>query len=104
VNDGGDGGDGVTPHDWKPVKDFEGYVISRHAEVWSTGRTVSTKRGATRVTAAKQLKPDDKNRVALRRDGKTHKLNVHQLAADAFPPAPLHLVALGHPDVQLVRS
>lgn len=76
----------TTTHDWKSVTDFDGYVINRLSEVWSVGRVVPTKAGATRTTAAKQLKPDEKNRVALRRDGKTYKINVAQLAADAFPP------------------
>jgi hypothetical protein len=73
-------------HDWKPIAGFDGYVINTSGVVWSTGRTIGTKSGATRTTAAKPLKLDEKNRVALRRDGKTFKVNVQQLAAEAFPP------------------
>lgn len=72
--------------EFRPIADFDGYVVNRHAEVWSVGRTIATKGGGTRTTVAKPLKPDEKHRVALRRDGKTFKLNVHHLAADAFPP------------------
>jgi hypothetical protein len=72
--------------DYRPIADFIGYVISADAAVWSVGREVRTKGGATRVTAGKQLKPDDKGRVALRRDGKTYKLRADQLARETFPP------------------
>jgi hypothetical protein len=71
--------------EYRPVADFDGYVINAQAVVWSVGRTVKTKSGATRTTAAKPLKPDEKNRVALRRDGKTFKVRVDELARQAFP-------------------
>ena len=71
---------------YRPGADFDGYVINADAVVWSVGRTVQTKGGATRVTVAKPLKPDEKNRVALRRDGKTIKVRVDELARQAFPP------------------
>lgn len=81
----------TSDHNWtdtgfRPVSDFDGYVVNAAACVWSVGRTVSTKGGATRVTKAKELKPDDKNRVALRREGKTIKVRVDQLVLQAFPP------------------
>jgi hypothetical protein len=72
--------------EYRAIAGFDGYVVSADAVVWSVGRTVTTKGGATRTTAAKPLKPDEKNRVALRRDGKTVKVNVDQLASQAFPP------------------
>ena len=73
--------------EYRPIAEFDGYVVSADRVVWSVGRTVETKGGATRVTAAKQLKPDEKGRVALRRDGKTYKVRVDDLALQAFPPA-----------------
>jgi hypothetical protein len=76
----------TSMHDWKPITGYDGYVVNRQAEVWSVGRTIRTKGGATRTTVAKPLKPDAKNRVALRRDGKTFKVNAAQIAAEAFPP------------------
>jgi hypothetical protein len=72
--------------EYRPVAGFPGYVVNAAAVVWSVGRTVRTRGGATRTTPAKPLKPDDKNRVALRRDGKTFKINVDQLALQQFPP------------------
>lgn len=71
---------------YRPIAGFDGYVVSAERVVWSVGRTVRTKGGATRTTAAKQLKPDEKNRVALRRDGKTVKVRVDELVAQEFPP------------------
>jgi hypothetical protein len=79
--------------DYRPIADFIGYVISADAEVWSVGREVNTKGGATRITAAKQLKPDEKGRVALRRDGKTYKLRVDELTRQTFPPVPHRVTA-----------
>jgi hypothetical protein len=75
----------MTEH-WRPIAGFDGYVVNAGGVVWSVGRTVQTKGGATRTTAAKPLKPDEKNRVALRRDGKTIKVRVEQLALQEFPP------------------
>lgn len=73
--------------EYRPIAEFDGYVVNRDSVVWSVGRTVNTKGGATRTTAAKPIKPDKQNRVALRRDGKTYKVRVDQLAADPpFPP------------------
>lgn len=79
--------------DFRPLAEFPGYVVSAVGEVWSVGREVKAKGGGTRTTAAKRLKPDDKNRVALRHDGKTFKINVYELAANAYPPT-RHYVAL----------
>ena len=72
--------------EYRPIAGFDGYVVNAGGVVWSVGRTVQTKGGATRTTAAKPLKPDEKNRVALRRDGKTIKVRVNQLALQEFPP------------------
>ena len=72
--------------EYRPIAEFDGYVVSADRVVWSVGRTVETKSGATRTTAAKPLKPDEKGRVALRRDGKTYKIRVEVLALQAFPP------------------
>ncbi len=72
--------------EYRSIAGFDGYVVNAAGVVWSVGRTVETKGGATRTTAAKELKPDDKNRVALRRDGKTYKVRVDQLALQEFPP------------------
>jgi hypothetical protein len=77
--------------EYRPIAEFDGYMINPQGTVWSVGRTVATKSGATRTTAAKPLKPDDKNRVALRRDGKTHKINVDHLVAQHFPPTRHHI-------------
>jgi hypothetical protein len=71
--------------EYRPT-DYPGYVVNAQAVVWSVGRRVKTKGGATRTTAAKPLKPDEKGRVALRRDGKTIKVRVDDLALKAFPP------------------
>jgi hypothetical protein len=59
--------------EFRPIAEFPGYVVSADAEVWSVAREVSTKGG---ITPAKQLKPDDKGRVTLRRDGKSHRLTL----------------------------
>lgn len=75
----------MTEH-WRDIAGFDGYMINAEGVVWSVGRTVQTKGGGTRTTAAKPLKPDEKNRVALRRDGRTYKVNVDQLAMQEFPP------------------
>jgi hypothetical protein len=72
--------------EYRPIEGFDGYVVSAGCVVWSVGRTIQTKGGATRTTAAKPLKPDEKNRVSLRRDGKTYKVRVDVLAAREFPP------------------
>jgi len=79
----------MTEH-WRHIAGFDGYVVNAGGVVWSVGRTVQTKVGATRTTAAKPLKPDEKNRVALRRDGKTIKVRVDQLALQEFPPKHHH--------------
>jgi hypothetical protein len=75
----------MTEH-WRPIADFAGYVVSAEAVVWSVGRTVQTKGGATRTTAAKPLKPDAKGRVTLRRDGRNYRFSAAELAARHFPP------------------
>ncbi len=73
--------------EYRPIAGFDGYVVSAADRViWSVGRTVRTKGGASRTSAAKPLKPDEKGRVALRRDGKTHKVRVDDLVSQAFPP------------------
>jgi hypothetical protein len=72
--------------EYRPIAGFDGYVVNAAGVVWTVGRTVRTKNGATRVTAAKPLKPDEKNRVALRRDGRTVKIRVDDLALQEFPP------------------
>jgi hypothetical protein len=76
----------LVAENWRPIAEFDGYVINAAGVVWSVGREVQTKGGATRTTAAKPLKPDEKNRVALRRAGKTYKVRVDQLALREFPP------------------
>jgi hypothetical protein len=72
--------------EYRPIADYPGYVVNAQAVVWSVGRTIQTKGGATRTTAAKPLKPDAKGRVTLRRDGKNHRFTVAELAARHFPP------------------
>jgi hypothetical protein len=79
-------GFGLVAEHWRDIAGFDGYVVNAEGVVWSVGRTVQTKGGATRTTAARPLKPDEKNRVALRRDGKTYKVNVDELAVQHFPP------------------
>ena len=56
------------------------------------GRTVRTKGGTGRTTAAKPLKPDEKNRVSLRRDGKTIKI----AAKDSYASWPLYQLRGGN--------
>ena len=72
--------------EYRPIAGFDGYAVSADRVVWSVGREVRTKNGATRLTAAKPLKPDEKGRVALRRDGQTFKVRVDELARREFPP------------------
>jgi len=71
--------------EYRPIAEFDGYVINADAVVWSVGRTVKTKGGATRTTAAKRLKPDAKGRVTLRRDGISHRFVATELASQHFP-------------------
>ena len=72
--------------EYRPIAEFDGYVVSADRVVWSVGRTVETKGGGTRTTTAKPLKVDEKGRVGLRRDGKTYEIRVEVLALQAFPP------------------
>ena len=50
----------VASAEYRPIAGFDGYDVSADRIVWSVGRTVQTKGGVTRTTAAKELKPDDR--------------------------------------------
>ena len=77
----------ITLIQWKPVKDFEGLY-----EVSSTG-------SVRRTSSKKELKPWKRGGyycVALCKEGKIQKANIHRLVADAFVPNPLNKPLVNH--------
>lgn len=88
---------------WKDIEEFEGYYqVSTWARVRSLDRWVTYKDGRSRLCKSFIL-PLRKNhkgylRANLSKNGKTKRVFVHKLVAEAFIPNPLNLPVVNHKD------
>lgn len=87
---------------WRPIAGYDGfYEVSNLGRVRSVTRCVVDAR-CTRVIKGKLINPWDNSRgyliVALSRDGKVIKHQIHRLVGLAFIPNPLNKPQINHVD------
>lgn len=72
---------------WKPIKNFERYLISNFGRVWS-------------LKSNKFIKPYINNyyQIRIEEKGKKYTLKIHRLVAEAFIPNPHNYPCVNHKD------
>lgn len=87
---------------WKPIKNFDNYLISNYGNVKSLSRTIKAPRGRTRVIPERILKPGKIHHgycvVVLSNSQHTSTMRVHRLVAEAFLPNPNNFPMVNHKD------
>lgn len=86
---------------WKDIKGYEGYYqVSNLGSIKRLRTIVKTRGGAYRSDPCKILKPeytyDGYLRIALMREHKKQRFQIHRLVADAFIPNPENKEQVNH--------
>ena len=88
---------------WKDIKDFEGlYQISNLGNIKSLPKKHNLKNGHSYIQKEQILKPFKNNKgylqIALVKNGKHYKRQVHNLVATAFIENPNNYIEINHKD------
>jgi len=84
---------------WKPVVGYEWYYeVSDEGNVRTVGRYINSRTFRDSRMLKKKITKNGYESVGLRKDGKTKRLGVHRLVAQAFIPNPFGKSEVNHID------